>query len=163
MKIWIMRHGEAGFNALSDSQRTLTDHGKITAFEQGQWLAKRFINQEVSLDKILVSPYQRTQQTLEQLLQGMVAVGFMQSFANLIESWEGITPMGDAENVYHYLDFLREEGAKNVLIISHLPLVYDLVQTFTAHQASVHFHPATIAELDWTRMIAQIAEIKYDS
>ena len=152
MRIWVMRHGEASFNAKTDNQRTLTEHGQKTAFKQGQWLAKRFSDQQVSLDKILVSPYQRTQQTLEQVLAGMQAVSSVQSFANVaraVESWDGITPGGHLDNVLNYLDFLRSEGAKNVLLISHLPLVYNLTQALTHFQHSVHFYPAVIAEIDW--------------
>lgn len=152
MRIWVMRHGEAGFNAKTDNQRTLTENGQKMAFKQGQWLAKRLSDQQLSFDKILVSPYQRTQQTLEQVLAGIQAVGFVQSFANLtrcVETWDGITPAGDVDNVLSYLDFLRSEGTKNVLIISHLPLVFDLTQALTASQHSVHFYPAVIAEIDW--------------
>lgn len=36
-----------------------------------------------------------------------------------------------------------------MLIVSHLPLVFDLVQTFTQYQQSVHFYPAVIAKIHW--------------
>lgn len=149
MKIWVMRHGEAGFNAPSDRERTLTEKGKIMAFEQGKKFAQRFIEQGVLLDKMLVSPYVRTQQTFEQFSVGLQAGGFGQNCANLLETWDGVTPAGDAENVMAYLDFLREEGAKNVMVISHLPLVFDLIGALTLYQASVHFYPAVIAEVEW--------------
>ncbi|OOH89889.1 phosphohistidine phosphatase SixA [Pasteurellaceae bacterium 15-036681] len=149
MNIWVMRHGEAGFNASTDSERSLTKNGEKMAFKQGKWLAKRFSDQQVKLDKVLVSPYLRTQQTLQHIEQGLQAVNFMQSFANICETWEGITPYGNPDNVIDYLRFLREEGANNVLIISHLPLVFDLVQGLTAYQDSVNFYPAVIAEVEW--------------
>lgn len=75
----------------------------------------------------------------------MQAVNTMQSFANLAETWEEITPDGNPDTVIDYLAFLREEGAKHVLIISHLPLVFDLVYQLT--QQRVHFSPAVIAEI----------------
>ncbi|MGX2956212.1 phosphohistidine phosphatase SixA [Ursidibacter sp. B-7004-1] len=149
MKIWVMRHGEAGFNASSDSQRTLTENGETMAYTQGQWLGKRLLDQSIIFDKVIVSPYIRTQQTVEHLCQGMKAVGYMQSFANIIETWQGITPSGDPNNVMDYLSFLNEEGAKHILIVSHLPLVFDLVQHLTQYQQCVHFYPAVIAEVDW--------------
>lgn len=148
MKIWVMRHGEAGFNAPSDSQRTLTPNGEKMAYLQGQWLAKRLSEQNRALDKIIVSPYTRTQQTYEQVMSGLQAVGFNQNCAKLMETWEGVTPSGDADNVVDYLDFLREEGAQNVLVISHLPLVFDLTQALTGYQYAVHFYPAVIAEIE---------------
>lgn len=152
MKIWIMRHGEASFNTSTDSQRFLTENGKQRAFSQGELLGKRLLAQQLWLDKIIVSPYLRTQQTFEQVTQGIQASGFQQNFANLVEYWEGITPAGDVDQVEDYLAFLQEEGAKNVLLISHLPLVFDLVHTLTQNQASVHFYPAVIAELEWNKV-----------
>lgn len=164
MNIWIMRHGEAGFNAPTDSQRTLTEYGQQMALQQGQWLAQTLVNQGLRLDKILVSPYVRTQQTLQALLQGIQPGQFIKSFANsvenLVETWEGITPDGDPQSVVGYLDFLREEGAQAVLLISHLPLVYDLVLQLTAHQASVPFQPATVATLKWQGKTAQLVEYR---
>lgn len=146
MKIWVMRHGEAGFNAATDSQRTLTKNGQEMAYHQGEKLGKRLLNQQIILDKIIVSPYLRTQQTAEQLFSGLQAVGFTQSCTKIVETWEGITPGGNVETVIDYLNFLHEEGAKNVLIISHLPLVFDLVHQLT--HSTVHFYPAVIAELE---------------
>lgn len=151
MKIWVMRHGEAGFNAATDSQRSLTERGKIMAYAQGEKLGKRLLELCNLLDKILVSPYLRTQQTFEQFTKGLQAAGISQNGANLLEIWDGITPDGNVETVVDYLDFLKEEGAKNVLIISHLPLVFDLVQHLTHYQHSVHFYPAVIAEIDWQK------------
>ncbi|MDH2997810.1 phosphohistidine phosphatase SixA [Pasteurellaceae bacterium LFhippo2] len=149
MNIWIMRHGEAGFNAQTDKERTLTSSGETMAFKQGQWLGKYLLEQRVTLDKVIVSPYLRTLQTLSCLEKGLQAVNFSQSFANISEEWEGITPYGDSDNVVDYLRFLREEGAQNVLIISHLPLVFDLVQALTNYKESVNFYPAVIAEIEW--------------
>lgn len=152
MNIWVMRHGEAAFNAKTDKERTLTEYGQKTAFEQGQVLGKYFENQSVKLDKVLVSPYLRTQQTWANVREGIQAVSSVQSFANLdsvVETWDGITPSGSTLVVEDYLRFLQEEGAKNVLLISHLPLVYDLVEALTQRNASVHFHPAVIAEISW--------------
>lgn len=148
MKIWVMRHGEASFNAASDCRRSLTENGEKMAYAQGQWLGKRLAEQNRVLDKIIVSPYTRTQQTYEQLIAGLQAVGFTQNFAKLLEKWDGITPSGVVENVVDYLDFLREEGAQNVLLISHLPLVFDLTYALTDNQSSVHFYPAVIAEIE---------------
>lgn len=162
MNIWIMRHGEAGFNMCSDSERALTCEGEIAATKQGKWLAMRLIEKKIKLDKILVSPYRRTQQTLECLREGMQAIDASKNFVNesLIEIWEGITPSGDLGLVYRYLAFLREEGAKNVLVISHLPLVYDLVLTLTENQDTVHFCPAVIAEIDWKNDLGKIMTVE---
>lgn len=163
MRIWVMRHGEAGFNAAVDYQRSLTDKGVEMAFKQGQWLAKRLVSQGITLHKIMVSPYLRTQQTLNAMVQGLQAVDSLQSFANLsdsIENWEGITPSGKVDNVLNYLDFLQKEGIENVLMISHLPLVYDVVSALVG-QTQIQFYPAVIAEIVWTSHQPTLATIAY--
>lgn len=149
MNIWIMRHGEASFNAPADHLRPLTDAGQKAAFNQGKWLGEQLVSRGLNLDKIIVSPYLRTQQTFEQLKTGFEAVKFEQNVANVLETWAGITPDGEPEMVANYLAFLKEEGAKNILLISHLPLVLDLAQTLTNYQARIAFHPAVIAEIHW--------------
>ncbi|AAP95409.1 phosphohistidine phosphatase SixA [[Haemophilus] ducreyi] len=149
MNIWIMRHGEASFNATSDSQRSLTPLGQQMAERQGRWLAERLQAQQQILDKILVSPLLRTQQTLTYINKGMQAVNFSQNLSELVEIWQGITPSGNPDNVKNYLTFLYETGYKNVLIISYLPLVYDLVLSITCQQSHIHFYPAVIAEIAW--------------
>lgn len=151
MNIWIMRHGEAGFNAATDSERSLTDNGREMAFQQGRWLGALLDEQGLELDCILVSPYLRTRQTAECLQDGIQAVSSVQSFANgqpeKIEYWQGITPAGTVDNVLNYLNFLAQNGAENVLIISHLPLVFDL--THALGGKTVHFYPAVIAQIAW--------------
>lgn len=149
MNIWIMRHGEAGFQADSDFSRTLTPTGEKMAETQGQWLGITLQTKQILLDKVIVSPYVRAQQTFSHLQQGLQAVGFSQPLTHIVETWEGITPEGDAQTVQDYLAFLHEEGAQNVLLVSHLPLVFDLVSELTQHQDSVHFYPAVIAEVKW--------------
>lgn len=164
MNIWVMRHGEAAFNAKTDNQRSLTENGQKMSITQGQWLAKRLQEQQLSLDKILVSPYLRTQQTFAQLQQGLQGGEYLQIFANfaqIVETWEGITPSGNPDNVLNYLDFLRNEGAKNVLIISHLPLVYELVYALTQGKSTVHFYPAVIAEVDWKTNAGKLVVVEF--
>ncbi|QIW15540.1 phosphohistidine phosphatase SixA [Pasteurellaceae bacterium RH1A] len=151
MNVWIMRHGEAGPYTPTDIERTLTEKGRQDAFNQGKWLGQSLLERGLCFDKIIVSPYVRTQQTWARVFEGMQAVDKGQKFANLsslIELWEGITPDGDPQNAMNYLHFLREEGAKNLLIVSHMPLVYRLAQGLSAGQAHVHFETAVIAELN---------------
>ena len=65
MKIFIMRHGEAEVMAKTDKARRLTEYGKKQAFAQGLWLAKQL--NSTALERVLVSPYQRAQETFEQV------------------------------------------------------------------------------------------------
>lgn len=156
MKIWIMRHGEASFDAPNDSQRNLTQSGQAVSKAQGSELAERFKQENIRLDKIIVSPYLRAKQTANAVNEGIQAVDFQQNFAKIQEEWEGITPDANVDTVVDYLAFLKEEGAKNVMLISHLPLVFELVQALTHNQAPVHFFPAVIAEINWENEVGNL-------
>lgn len=161
MNIWIMRHGEASFNALNDADRYLTNNGIKNVKSQGEWLGEYFSTQNILLDKIIVSPYLRAQQTLEHLTLGIQAVNFTQDFANIIETWEEITPSGNPHTVESYLSFLHNEGASNILMISHLPLVFDLVQGLTNCTKEVTFSTSTIAEINWNGQSGSMTFLKH--
>ncbi|HHE9479552.1 TPA: phosphohistidine phosphatase SixA [Haemophilus influenzae] len=145
MNIFIMRHGEAEVIANSDKSRRLTAYGIKQAFSQGEWLKQHLsmllIN---SLDRILVSPYVRAQETFHQVNQA-----FDLELENKFEIWEGITPYGHAHSVIDYLEVLKDEGVKSVLIISHLPLVGEIVAELYGKRNPISFYPATIAQLLW--------------
>lgn len=141
MKIFIMRHGEAEVFAQSDETRSLTDFGQSSSLQQGIWLKTQL--KFTAVDKVLVSPYVRAQQTFEQ-----VNAAFEQQLTPIRENWEAITPYGNAEVVASYLAVLAQQGVENLLIISHLPLVSDIVLELCGKN-NVAFLPATIAEVHW--------------
>lgn len=63
MQLFLMRHGEASFEAPSDRERMLTDAGRLHTTQMSNWL-----NDSVSaFDLVLVSPYLRAQQTWQEL------------------------------------------------------------------------------------------------
>ncbi|MCW9709736.1 phosphohistidine phosphatase SixA [Avibacterium sp. 21-586] len=153
MKIFVMRHGEAQTLAPSDSARPLTENGKQQSYQQGQWLYA--INAE--LDKVLVSPYLRAQQTFEQ-----VNLAFQNQLQSKQETWEGITPYGDASLVRDYLHLLAEEGVQNLLIISHLPLVGDIVRELSGKNPA-RFYPAVVVELHCNENLTQNKVVRIES
>ncbi|MFU2059255.1 phosphohistidine phosphatase SixA [Avibacterium volantium] len=138
MKIFVMRHGEAQTIAPSDSARPLTENGKQQSYQQGQWLHS--INAD--LDKVLASPYLRAQQTFEQ-----INLAFQNQMQSKLETWDAITPYGDAGLVRDYLNVLAEEGVETLLIISHLPLVGDIVRELCGRNPT-NFYPATLVEIE---------------
>lgn len=134
-----MRHAEAEVFAPSDKLRPLTQQGMNQALQQGQWLHKTAEN----FCHVLVSPYLRAQQTFNQVNEA-----FQHKLNEQQETWDALTPNGNAKQVFDYLSVLKQEGAKNILIISHLPLVGEIVAQFCG-QNYVAFYPACVAELDW--------------
>lgn len=147
MRIYVMRHGEAEMLARSDKERHLTDFGKEQSFLQAQWL-KTVLN-STALNKVIVSPYVRALETFEQ-----VNLAFAHQLTEISETWDAITPYGNPELVHDYLDSWAEENdgdELSVLIISHLPLVGEIVAEFCGKN-NVSFHPATIAVVNWDWM-----------
>lgn len=145
MKIIVMRHGEAEIMANSDPERCLTARGKTQATEQGKWL-----KQHMSFDKVIVSPYLRAQQTFD-------AINFVydNQLSNKMETWDGVTPNSYANFVINYLELLSNQGIQRVLIISHLPLVSEIISSICSDQP-VRFYPATFAEIDWQQFKGKV-------
>lgn len=133
-----MRHGEAEIFAQSDETRNLTEYGKQSSFSQGIWLK----SQQIEFDKVLVSPYIRAQQTFTEINHA-----YQQKLIDKTETWQGLTPYGNSENVANYISILLEQGIQNLLIISHLPLVSDIILEFCGRN-NVSFLPATLAEIE---------------
>tara|TARA_B110000503_G_scaffold20128_1_gene30110 strand:- start:281 stop:844 length:564 start_codon:yes stop_codon:yes gene_type:complete len=59
MKLLLMRHGEAEFNAQTDADRSLTLYGRA----QVSAVARRLLEMDLQIEKIMVSPYLRARQT----------------------------------------------------------------------------------------------------
>ncbi|WP_439242603.1 phosphohistidine phosphatase SixA [Lonepinella sp. BR2474] len=143
MKIFIMRHGEAEMFAKVDKERTLTEFGEQSVLRQGTWLKEKLQENATHFDKVLVSPYARTKQTFD-----CINRNFDNVLSEHTEIWDAITPYGKAEVVVDYLSALFDEEIQQVLIVSHLPLVGEIVAELCGKN-NVSFLPATIAEIDW--------------
>ncbi|MER2473275.1 phosphohistidine phosphatase SixA [Photorhabdus laumondii] len=116
MQIFIMRHGDAALDAISDAARQLTPRGCDESQKMACWLAR----QKHQIDLVLVSPYIRAEQTLQIVRKSL-------SLPDGEEVLLGLTPSGDAATVSSYLQFLAEQGYNAILVVSHLPLVSYLV------------------------------------
>ena len=151
MRLFVMRHGEAELMVNSDKERCLNARGKEQSTLQGTWLKSTALD----LDKVLVSPYTRALETFNQINEV-----YEQKLTDKLKIWDGITPYGDSGIVSDYLSVLAEEGVENVLIISHLPLVGDIVKEMCGRNPA-SFYPATIAEIYLGDECAEVIGIKY--
>ncbi|TXH63073.1 MAG: phosphohistidine phosphatase SixA [Tolumonas sp.] len=109
MKIIVMRHGEAAHEAGRDDLRPLTEKGRKQSVKMAEWVSAELPR----LDRVLVSPFLRAQQTWD-------AVRTCLPEPTKIEDVNDLVPYGRVEAVTDYLRALDDEY---VLIISHLPLV----------------------------------------
>ncbi|VEH66869.1 phosphohistidine phosphatase SixA [Rodentibacter pneumotropicus] len=127
-----------------------------TSFAQGEWLKNNARSTTLPFNRILVSPYQRALETFEQ-----VNLAFDSALQPHLEIWEGITPYGSAELVIDYLSVQEKESVDSVLLISHLPLVGEIVAELYGKRNPISFYPATIAQIGWQDGKGEIMSYSY--
>lgn len=133
----MLRHGEAEQRANTDAERRLTAHGR----EQVLRSAAVLLGQPLQV--IVASPYVRAQQTAAQVHEAL-------GFGKPVQTVPWLTPDSDPHAV---IAELEELGLEHVLLVSHQPLVGNLV-SLLAHGSRQHPVPmstASLAELegDW--------------
>lgn len=159
MQVYIMRHGDAALQAASDAARALTQKGKDDSVIMAKWLSER----TPAIDNVLVSPYLRAEQTLEEISHYL-------PLPAQIEVTSMLTPSGDAQYVADKILDLAALGANAVLVVSHLPLVGYLVSELCPHEAPPMFMTSSIvcieldvkhhkARLEWMLNPAQLLAI----
>lgn len=116
MQVFIMRHGDAALDAASDSVRPLT----VCGCDESRQMATSLKGQKVDIERVLVSPYLRAEQTLD-------IVGECMNLPKHVDVMPELTPCGDVGMVSAYLQALANEGVATALVVSHLPLVGYLV------------------------------------
>ncbi|MFB9134849.1 phosphohistidine phosphatase SixA [Vibrio olivae] len=148
MKIFIMRHGEAVQFALSDAERALTERGQSASIAVARASNEQGVKQ---FDLVLVSPYVRAQQTWNAIAQYFEA--------DKVETSEDITPYGDSEQVFDYLQArIDVDSLESVLIVSHLPLVGYLTAEFVTDITPPMFSTSGLTCIDYDHS-AQRGEI----
>ncbi|MBB1201734.1 phosphohistidine phosphatase SixA [Enterobacteriaceae bacterium 89] len=136
MQVFIMRHGDAALEAASDSVRPLTTCGCDESRQMANWLK----GQKVDIERVLVSPFLRAEQTLN-------VVGECMNLPEEIDVLPELTPCGDVGLVSAYLQALANEGVATALVVSHLPLVGYLVSELCPAEAPPMFSTSAIANV----------------
>lgn len=132
MNLYLLRHGDAENSAVTDAQRSLTANGREDVID----VANQFVTQGSIIDRCIVSPYLRAQQTAKLFL----------SVASPELVWETddvLVPEVRALQVMSMLETLTEE---NVLLISHNPLLSELLALLTDGNIS-HLKIVSTSEL----------------
>jgi phosphohistidine phosphatase len=136
MQVFIMSHGDAALDAASDSVRPLTTCGCDESRQMATWLK----GQKVDIERVLVSPFLRAEQTLN-------VVGECMNLPTEIDVLPELTPCGDVGLVSAYLQALANEGVASALVVSHLPLVGYLVSELCPGEAPPMFSTSAIANV----------------
>lgn len=129
MKLWILRHGQAEPHAATDAKRPLTEEGRQEALRMAQRL------QQEPLDIILASPYLRAQQTAELVREQL-------QLRRSIVTVDWATPDDDPLAV---LDHIAERSEANILLVSHQPLVGQLLSLAVEGHRQAHYPMPTAA------------------
>lgn len=131
-----MRHGDATLDAASDSVRPLTSCGCDESRLMANWLK----GQKVDIERVLVSPFLRAEQTLD-------VIGDCMNLPAQVDVLPELTPCGDVGLVSAYLQTLANKGFGSVLVISHLPLVGYLVSELCPGETPPMFTTSAIANV----------------
>ena len=144
--LFIMRHGEAEPARRDDRSRQLTEYGRTQSLTTSNWLKK--YSQNDSIDLALVSPYQRTRQTLDMM-------GHHHNFLNS-QICQDIVPDGDIHLCHDYIDALLQQSLskhkplKTLLIVSHMPFVSYLLDEICQIQRMPLFATGAVAVIDYS-------------
>lgn len=138
MQLFLMRHGEASFDAPSDRERKLTELGRKQSREM-----TKVMNQTISqFDLVLVSPYLRAQQTWQEVSQHFPKPRHLVVL-------DDITPNGDASRAADaILAYADQYKANTVLVVTHMPVVSYLVSEIVAGTEPVMFSTSGLAHID---------------
>lgn len=135
MKLWLLRHGEAGPYQPKDAERQLTPQGIWEARQSAQHLCNQPIN------TVLVSPYARAQQTAQHLCSVL-------TYQGTVETVDWITPESSAEEALQHLEAYT--SYEHILLVTHQPFVGELggLLVHGNRQEALPLKTGSLAELE---------------
>ena len=129
--LWIMRHGNAEWEAPSDRERNLNSSG----IEQVASVAKK-LDLEYPLD-IWFSPFTRARQTCEHLSEHL-----QQKPIHAIEE-PLLTPDSDPEML---VELINATESNHLMLVSHMPLVGRLTTLLTGDERVAGYQTAQVVK-----------------
>lgn len=130
-ELWIMRHGDADWSAGREHQRQLTDLGRA----QVRSVAGKLLLQGEFT--VCVSPLDRAQQTCDVLLSSSDIQITERTKEPLLKS--ETDPKMTAE-------WVNASGYQRLILVSHMPLVANLLVELTADSRIGAFHTAQVVQ-----------------
>ncbi len=156
MKLYILRHGEAG-PAATDQVRPLTSHGR----EQVEQVVAARHGDLDAVSVVITSPLRRARET------GAVVARALNYAGELVVS-DALTPAGSPVAISRLLDTLdagingRGDGPEqSILLVSHQPLVGQLVAWLTGQTQAAWMDTGCLAALDVTVCVPNGAQLLY--
>ncbi len=137
MKLYIMRHGEAESQGVSDEKRTLTEYGKTEVLDIAESI------KSINFDVVIVSTFMRAQQTANIIKQHI-------NYNNQTITSDMFCPESEPKKSHDYIDaLLIGKSYRNVLIVSHMPLVSFLMAELTFDKQMPIFPTAALAYINY--------------
>ncbi|GLS82613.1 phosphohistidine phosphatase SixA [Paraferrimonas haliotis] len=138
MSLFLMRHGDASFNASTDEERTLSETGIRQVNAMGCWLS----TQAERFDLVCVSPYLRAQQTWQKLNQSINHQG-------TVHILDELRPNASADDTADLISAMIElHQSRHTLVVSHMPLLGYLCSELLPGTEPKLFATAAIAKID---------------
>lgn len=133
MKLYFLRHGEAGHNGASDFERELTERGETDSKNIGAFCQKT----KIFFTHVLVSPLVRAKQTARLVMDQLPAVP--------VEETEFLTSSSDPKNLFNLLRSFTNES--RILCVTHEPFASTCISTLISGTESAHIvmKPASFA------------------
>ncbi|NVJ49615.1 MAG: phosphohistidine phosphatase SixA [Gammaproteobacteria bacterium] len=133
MRIWIIRHGEASWQAASDRQRSLTTRGR----EQIRSVANKLdLPESVT---VWHSPYVRAKESCDELMKVIGAA------VQVVAEEPLLQPESDPDLL---IELLEAVTCDNLILVSHMPLVALLNRKLTGDLRIGGFQTAQVVEIE---------------
>lgn len=116
-KLFLLRHGEAGFSQGKDIQRQLTQQGIVRLKKMGENLRKR----NLEVDFMYCSPAQRTRDTAE-ILENYLVIKARNTKKSIYD--------GNLQDLFELLEN-TDDSVQNCLLVGHNPTISLLLSTLT--------------------------------
>lgn len=150
-ELFIMRHGHAQSFTVRDELRELSDQG----VQEVELAINRQLGELQSIEKILVSPFRRAQQSADIVCKYLTKASR--------ENLELIVPSGSPEKVIDYFYHrAQNESLSSLMIVSHLPLVGLLLETLCDTEPEFHnMGTASLAAIDVEAFAPACAQLRW--
>ena len=117
MNLFLLRHGEAEPSASTPAGRQLTESGK----QEVSSVARQFASHRFTIDACYVSPALRAQQTAETFLSQLFDCPAPSTIEELSAN----------QRAAQLMKFLEQVDAENILLVSHNPILSELLALLT--------------------------------
>lgn len=148
MLVYLLRHAIAESRAASDQLRELTGQG----VQQNEAVIRQFERHSPQLDRTLVSPYRRAQQTAAGLVSTLPGIK--------CEVCNELTPDSD---VYDLVKIIEKAAVKQLMLVGHNPILSNLLSLLIDGTLGSNHHlgNSTLVCVEMNIAAAGCGEIQY--